>query len=118
MSFGTINPSLDPTCTYYSVCAACWEQLGVGTCQSGLKTGQGSWNWKQIELRLFVGCGFGSVCVSKKTSANLKAKKAKKKLNHKTQKAVSTGSAILNNELNANLTDWIQYAITWNTNKT
>ena len=54
----------------------------------------------------------------KKTSANLKAKKAKKKLNHKTQKAVSTGSVILNNELNANLTDWIQYAITWNTNKT
>jgi hypothetical protein len=54
----------------------------------------------------------------KKTYANLKAKKAKKKLNHKTQKAVSTGSAILNNELNAKLTDWIQYAITWNTNKT
>ena len=54
----------------------------------------------------------------KKKSANLKAKKAKKTLNHKTLKAVSTGSAILNNELNANLTDWVQYAITWNTNKT
>ena len=40
------------------------------------------------------------------------------KLHHKSQKAVSTGSAILNNELNANLTDWVEYAIAWNTNKT
>ena len=48
-------------------------------------------------------------------------KKTRKKLQHKSQKAVSTactGSAILNNELNANLTDWVEYAIAWNTNKT
>ena len=34
------------------------------------------------------------------------------------QKAISTGSASLNNELNANLTNWIEYTIAWNTNKT
>ena len=44
-------------------------------------------------------------------------KKTRRKLHHKSQKAVSTGSAILNNELNANLTDWVEYAIAWNTNK-
>ena len=49
-----------------------------------------------------------------KKSAKLKTKRTK--LNHKTQKAVSTGSAILINELNANLTDWVEYAIAWNTN--
>ena len=47
-----------------------------------------------------------------------KPKNKRTKLNHKTQKAVSTGSAILNNELNANLIDWVEYAIAWNTNKT
>ena len=45
-------------------------------------------------------------------------KKKREKLHHKSPKAVSTGSAILNNELNANLTDWVEYAIAWNTNKT
>jgi hypothetical protein len=40
------------------------------------------------------------------------------KLNHKTQAAVSTGNSGLNNELNANLFNWIEYAAKWNTNKT
>ena len=53
-----------------------------------------------------------------KTAAS-KAKKQKHyKLNHKTQSAVSTGNSGLNNELNANLFNWIEYAAKWNTNKT
>ena len=40
------------------------------------------------------------------------------KLNHKTQAAVSTGNSGLNNKLNANLFNWIEYAAKWNTNKT
>ena len=35
MSFETMGPSLEITRASYSVCAACWEQLGVGTDQSG-----------------------------------------------------------------------------------
>ena len=49
---------------------------------------------------------------------SVKPKNKKSKLNHKTSKAVSTGSAILDNERNAKLTDWVEYAIKWNTNKT
>ena len=45
-------------------------------------------------------------------------KKSAKPINHKSPKAVSAGSAILDNERNAKLTDWVEYAITWNTNKT
>ena len=51
-------------------------------------------------------------------TAPSKAKKQKQKLNHKTQSAVSTGNSGLNNELNANLFNWIEYAAKWNTNKT
>ena len=46
------------------------------------------------------------------------AKPTKTKLIHKDQKPVSTGSTVLNNELNANLFHWIEYAVKWNTNKT
>ena len=41
----------------------------------------------------------------------------KKKLNHKNQQSVHTGST-LNNELNVNLVNWKEYATTWNANKT
>ena len=41
----------------------------------------------------------------------------KKKLNHKNQQSVHTGST-LNNELNVNLVDWKEYAAIWNANKT
>ena len=41
----------------------------------------------------------------------------KKKLNHKNQQPVHTGST-LNNELNVNLVNWKEYAAIWNANKT
>ena len=41
----------------------------------------------------------------------------KKKLNHKNQQSVHTGST-LNNELNVNLVNWKEYAAIWNANKT
>ena len=41
----------------------------------------------------------------------------KKKLNHKNQQSVHTGST-LNNELNVNLVNWKVYAAIWNANKT
>ena len=41
----------------------------------------------------------------------------KKKLNHRNQQSVHTGST-LNNELNVNLVNWKEYAAIWNANKT
>ena len=50
------------------------------------------------------------------------SEKEKNKVKPQNPNAISTESAILNNQLNANLTGWVEYAIAmaiaWNTNKT
>ena len=42
----------------------------------------------------------------------------KTRLQHKAASDTSDTSTVLNNELNANLFNWIEYAVKWNTNKT
>ena len=62
--------------------------------------------------------GKATINGSAEMKKSAKPKNKKTKLNHKTPKAVSTGSAILDNERNEKLTDWVEYAIKWNTNLT
>ena len=68
-------------------------------------------SWMNIKTE---GKGILNGSGTRKSAGRLK----KMKLNHKNQQSVHTGSTVLNNELNANLVNWKEYAAIWNANKT